>query len=269
MDIIEAVNNFVAEHPELNEQFVEKLRWADTDLSRYSNAYMRMRQYVEHLKRQASPGDCPPEAVRQPDSVSMGICDLAHAMHTWRRQLQFWHGYFIHADATWPPDQPAEARPQHTADPGSNLPPLAKMQRALLSLPRPDAEGGWMTTAVARKQLKGAFRKHKAAAAAGEPSEAADFWQNPAVKLKEAIDDLCVSRLVEKKDDAAPDGAAGAPAAGAGEGDAGEEEPAVAPKARGGWSKTTFRKCQWSHILASDVAQAAVLRLRLSGDDFL
>eukprot|EP00959_Pyramimonas_sp_CCMP1952_P174250 3641415-Pyramimonas_sp.AAC.1 len=80
-----------------------------------------MRQYVEHkrggIHGPPPPGVGPPEAgacdrppqpvvARKPASVAMSICDLAHAVHTWRHQMHLWHGYFVHCDAVWPLDQP-------------------------------------------------------------------------------------------------------------------------------------------------------------------
>ena len=103
MAVLRAIDDFV-NSASLNMYFAQKLRWADTDLSRYANACMRMRQFIEYKKRAAHDRSRRASVgMEKPEQVTMGICDLAHALHMWRRQMHVWHGYFIHCDATWPP----------------------------------------------------------------------------------------------------------------------------------------------------------------------
>ena len=277
MAALEAIEEFLKSDGEgLNEYFVQKIRWADTDLARYANVFMRMRQFIAHKKAALANPAAPVEA---PGEVAMDICDLAHALRAWRRQMHLWHGYFVFCEATWPASRGDGPRAP-LVDPTSALSLLDKLQRELASLPRPAEDDGFMESSKARKMLKNFFRRHKA-----------ECPRPPRDQIAHAIEALVQDRLFDRREgrratasasenvgaaeDAGVAAAAGAAAAEppseaadeAGTNAAADARPA-ASQARGGWTVVRFRKRPWASILGDAGAEAAVVRLRLSPDAF-
>ena len=171
---LRAVSDFVEANPDLSEFWVQKLRFADTDLSRYANANMRMRQYAEQQYLNVS---------AEPASVQIGICDLAHALRIWHQQIHSWHGFFVHADATWPPAPGPRVSPGVTADPGAHLDEISQLKRALISNPRI----GQADTNSSKTRL--ALKHYLAKAKLKDPRE----------KLAKAIEGLIDSRLLDSQ----------------------------------------------------------------------
>ena len=68
----------------LNTYFVQKLRYADSDVLKMGNVMMRMCQFNEHLAGRAKP------ELR----TKISLYELAHALHNWRRQMRLHNGFY-------------------------------------------------------------------------------------------------------------------------------------------------------------------------------
>ena len=90
--MLQAVDDFIASQPCLNRFFVEKLKFTDTDLCKFANVAMRMRQYCESLSNVI-------DAIHSHAGAAWSVYDVAYAFHNWRRQLAYHHGrYLKHAE---------------------------------------------------------------------------------------------------------------------------------------------------------------------------
>ena len=68
----------------MNTYFVQKLRYADSDVLKMGNVMMRMCQFNEHLA-----GRDQPEL-----RTKISLYELAHALHNWRRQMRLHNGFY-------------------------------------------------------------------------------------------------------------------------------------------------------------------------------
>ena len=247
--VLQARDSWIASRPDLPAHFLQKLLFADTDITRLANVAMRKSQFLQDTisARSEIYLDAGSASSRQDISVH----ELAHALHSWRRQLHLhWSLY------SW--DQrcgPFAGGNTSGAGAVGGRPVLSTpdaLQKLLLSNAR--VSGSYVSAADARRWCKHFFKSNNVL----EGSK----------MLKAAVKELHVAGILEMHEGqnaAAEPG--GAPAV---EEDADDVDDAVEerPRLRGGHITYQFRKRLWSEISTNDEAVARLGRLRVSHDVF-
>ena len=83
MVVLRAIDDYLRDTKEVAETYAQKLRFADTDLSRYANAAMRIRLFAEYQRDNTREPLAQDADLRKPASVNMGLCDLAQGEQTY------------------------------------------------------------------------------------------------------------------------------------------------------------------------------------------
>ena len=118
----QAVDDFLSGDQEVDVYFAQKLRFADTDVLRFTNVMMRACMMLTDTSGQAAGQVLAPHLRR-----AWSIYELCYALHIWKRQLALHHGFYIsdaaraQAPSLRAPARPAGAAPGTVGGPSAGV----------------------------------------------------------------------------------------------------------------------------------------------------
>ena len=213
----------------MNTYFVQKLRYADSDVLKMGNVMMRMCQFNEHLA-----GRDQPEL-----RTKISLYELAHALHNWRRQIRLHNGFYKMVAER----EPSWGRPSSRLAP-PDLSNNQWCQRFLLE----DARcKGRVITSMAREWVKNKLGTRGVKDYAGELRTAVQALEEEGVLTVIKSPESPPSRRRRREDEAV------------------EGEREARRKGRRVW---VFEKKPWPEVESNPRARAYVSSLGLGADHF-
>jgi hypothetical protein len=91
--VLSAVQDLLEQTPDVNVFLRQKLQYADTDIARFSNCAMRMRQFCESLANRS-------DASVSHRGFQWTVYDVLYGVRLWLRQIMFHAGFYRYC-ATW------------------------------------------------------------------------------------------------------------------------------------------------------------------------
>ncbi|CAK0836876.1 unnamed protein product [Prorocentrum cordatum] len=247
----QATEDFLAETPDVDKNWAQKLLFSDADISRYANVAMRSAQFCGSLT--SIPG-----GADQPARRCYNVHEMAVALHNWTRQIHAHHGFYISRATMAPADPPRQNRIHHPPSDAAGGPPSSSegsgmtIRQFEASLTKEE----WLKRAALKRPGCGveSTDKLRTAMKAGmknkEITRASQALENAVIALRDAN---LVTFVEQSGDPLVSEGGA---------------EPPAKKQKKGGWLVIHFKKMTWAAIQNNPQSREAAEQLRLSADNF-